>query len=93
VTVVREHHSRHTRHDAAPIEDQVRRIGGRIDPATGTLDAESYQSLTRKDTPFDRALKSKDPNVRFYAGQLREALGALPMLSPISNRPATNGRS
>jgi Cell Wall Hydrolase len=60
--------------DAAPIEAQVRRISDRINYGTNSLDAESYQSLTRKDTPLDRAMKSADPNVRHYAGQLREAL-------------------
>jgi hypothetical protein len=60
--------------DAGPIVDQVKRIADRIDYGTNSLDAESYQSLTRKGTPLDRALKSADPNVRYYAGQLREAL-------------------
>jgi hypothetical protein len=60
--------------DAVPIEAQARRIADRIDYGTDTLDAKSYQSLTRKDTPLDRAMKSADPNVRHYAGQLREAL-------------------
>jgi hypothetical protein len=60
--------------DAAPIFDQVQRIADRIDRGTGTLDAEAYQSLVRKETPFDRALKSRDPNVRYYAEKLRGSL-------------------
>jgi hypothetical protein len=61
--------------DAAPIEDQVQRIAGRI--RGGSLDNDAYQSLTRKGTPFDRALQSKDPNTRFYAGKLESALDDL----------------
>jgi hypothetical protein len=60
--------------DAEPIVDQVRRISDRVDYGTNSLDADAYQSLTRKDTPLDRAMKSPDPNVRFYVGKLRDAL-------------------
>jgi hypothetical protein len=60
--------------DAGPIENQVRRIADRIDFGTNSLSADSYQSLTRKGTPLDRAIHSADPNVRFYAGQIRDAL-------------------
>jgi hypothetical protein len=60
--------------DAEPVVSQVNRIADRIDFTSNSLKAESYQSLTRKDTPLDRAMHSADPNVRYYAGQLREAL-------------------
>lgn len=42
-------------------------MGNQIDGAT-------YQALTRKGTPLDRAMQSSDPNVRFYAGRIRDAL-------------------
>lgn len=60
--------------DWAPIKSQIQRISDRINYGTNSLDAESYQSLVRKGTPLDRAMKSGDPNVRHYAGRLREAL-------------------
>lgn len=40
----------------------------------GHIGGESYQALTRKGTPLDRAMQSPDPNVKYYASQIREAL-------------------
>ncbi len=57
-----------------PLLKQVENIGSLVDPATKTLSGEAYQSLTRKGAPLDRAMNSADPNIRHYAGQIRNAL-------------------
>ncbi len=38
------------------------------------LSGASYQALTRKGAPLDRAMSSSDPNIRHYAGQIKDAL-------------------
>ncbi|HEV2542911.1 MAG TPA: cell wall hydrolase [Methylobacterium sp.] len=44
----------------------------------GDIGGEEYQALTRKGAPLDRLMNSTNPNVKFYAGQIRDALdGAL----------------
>lgn len=60
--------------EVSPIENQMRDIASAIDPNAHTLTGETYQALTRKGAPLDRSLQSKDPNIRYYAGQVREAL-------------------
>jgi hypothetical protein len=40
----------------------------------GTISGDSYQALTRKGAPLDLAESSGDSNVRFVAGQIRDAL-------------------
>lgn len=65
--------------ELAPLENQMRDITSVINPNTrvspgGYLTGETYQAVTRKGAPLDRAIQSKDPNIRFYAGQIREAL-------------------
>lgn len=40
----------------------------------GVMDGKTYQSLTRKDTPLDRAMSDQDPNVAYYATRIRSAL-------------------
>lgn len=57
-----------------PLISQVGRIYDVINPETGTITGDSYQALTRKGTPLDNLMSSADPNMRFYAGQLRDAL-------------------
>ncbi len=57
-----------------PLLKQVENIGSLVDPGTKTLSGEAYQSLTRKGAPLDRAMNSADPNIRHYAGQIRNAL-------------------
>jgi hypothetical protein len=44
---------------------------------SGVMSGEAYQAFTRYGAPLSRALRSSDPNVRFFAGQLREALDGL----------------
>lgn len=57
-----------------PLQRQVQNIIDVVDPHTRTISPESYQALTRRGAPLDRAMQSSDPNVRHYAGQLREAI-------------------
>ena len=56
------------------IRNQISNI---LDTATknnGQLDGQAYQQLTRAGSPLSRAESAADPNVRYYAGQVRDAL-------------------
>ncbi len=57
-----------------PLLKQVENIGSLVNPETKTISGEAYQSLTRKGAPLDRAMNSADPNIRHYAGKIRDAL-------------------
>ena len=59
--------------DLSPISKQVERIGEEVDQ-TGQIPGETYQSLTQKGTALDRATESSNPNIRYYAQQVRGAL-------------------
>lgn len=59
--------------EVVPLARQMDAIVSKIDPA-GNLTGETYQALTRKGAPLDRAMQSTNPNVKYYAGQIREAL-------------------
>lgn len=49
----------------------------------GTITGQQYQQLTRFGTPLDKAIKSQNPNIAFYAGQIKDALdGALERFAP-----------
>lgn len=56
-----------------PIYNQLMSIAQTADK-NGVISGDSYQALTRKGAPLDRAINSSDPNVRFYAGQIKDAL-------------------
>jgi hypothetical protein len=58
--------------EMTPIKTQLGNILGKVED--GVIDGKTYQALTRKGAPLDRASSSSDPNVRFYAGQIRGAL-------------------
>lgn len=58
--------------EVAPLLRQVQSIGDAVN--NGELSGASYQALTRKGAPLDRAMSSADPNVAHYAGQIRDAL-------------------
>lgn len=58
--------------EVKPILNQIGNISSKI--TDGILDGKVYQALTRKGAPLDRALSSADPNIKYYAGQVREAL-------------------
>lgn len=40
----------------------------------GDIGGEEYQAFTRRGAPLDRLMQSNNPNMRYYAGQIREAL-------------------
>ena len=42
--------------------------------SSGTMSGESYQAFTRYGTPLSMAQRSPDPNIRHFAGQVRDAL-------------------
>lgn len=58
--------------EMAPLKTQISNIMGKIED--GVIDGKTYQALTRKGAPLDRASSSSDPNIRFYAGQIRGTL-------------------
>lgn len=61
--------------EVAPLLKQLDNIGSLVDPETHTLSGAAYQALTRKGAPLDRLINgSKDPNVGFYAGKIRDVL-------------------
>jgi hypothetical protein len=63
-----------TPEELRPLINQVRNVVGRIDPTTNAISGDAYQALTRRGAPLDRTLQSQNPNMRYYAGQIREAL-------------------
>lgn len=62
-----------TESEAAILHKQV---GNLLDKVTGAgeIEGPTYQALTRKGAPLDRAMSSSDPNVQHYAGRVKEAL-------------------
>ena len=57
-----------------PLLKQVENIGSTVDPGTGQISGASYQALTRRGSPLDRAMNSSDSNIRHYAGEIKSAL-------------------
>lgn len=53
-----------------------KQVGNILDRVTGAgeIEGPTYQALTRKGAPLERAMNSSDPNVRHYAGRVKEAL-------------------
>jgi hypothetical protein len=45
-----------------------------VDPNTRTLSGSAYQTLTRANTPFGRALSNPNPNISGVAGDIKDAL-------------------
>lgn len=60
--------------EVKPIVNQLENIRNSIDPQTGEISGKTYQALTRKGAPLDRAASSNNPNIRHYAGAIRSAL-------------------
>lgn len=56
------------------IKAQIDNIMNTAASGDGTIPGEAYQSLTRAGAPLQRAEHAGDPNVRFYASQIRDAL-------------------
>jgi hypothetical protein len=63
-----------TKPEIGPLEKQVGNILNKFIEGKGSISGETYQALTRKGAPLDRAMQSSDPNIRFYAGKLRDEL-------------------
>lgn len=59
--------------EVTPIKTQLSNILEKAGP-DGTITGESYQAMTRKGSPLDRAMNSSDTNIRHYAGEVRSAL-------------------
>lgn len=59
--------------EVTPLGRQIEAIVSKIDH-DGTISGETYQALTRKGAPLDRVMQSTNPNVKYYGGQLRDAL-------------------
>ena len=52
-----------------------KRINAIIDLAPeGEFDGKTFNNMMKKDAPLSRLQNSTDPNVKFYAGQIRSAL-------------------
>lgn len=51
-------------------------LGNILDKAKGAgeIDGKTFQTILRTGSPLDRATKSADSNVRYYAGQIKQAL-------------------
>jgi hypothetical protein len=58
----------------AAIKSQIDNVVGAAAQGNGTLTGDAYQQLTRAGSPLQRAESAADPNVRYYAGQVRDAL-------------------
>lgn len=69
--------------ESAPLTKQLQNIIGKFQQGGNSIDGATYQAITRKGAPLDRLLQSKDPNVRYYGNQIRDALdGALQRSAP-----------
>jgi hypothetical protein len=56
------------------IVSQITNILEAASDGDGAISGKTYQALTAKGSPLDRAMQSGDPNVRYYSGQIRNAL-------------------
>lgn len=66
-----------------PLRKQMLEIVGKFKAGDNSIDGETYQALTRKGAPLDRAIQSTDPNVSYYASKIRDALdGTLERSAP-----------
>jgi soluble lytic murein transglycosylase-like protein len=60
--------------EVGPINAQLNNIMEAASKGSGSISGDTYQALTRQNAPLGRAAQSGDPNVRFYARQVRDAL-------------------
>ena len=56
------------------IHSQIDNIIDAAATGNGTISGQAYQQLIRAGSPLQRAQQAGDPNVRYYANQVREAL-------------------
>ena len=59
--------------EVVPIQNQITNVLSAAGD-DGTISGSAYQALTRKGAPLDRAIQSDDPNVSYYAQQIRSTL-------------------
>lgn len=62
-----------TPEEMAPVSNQIANVLGHI-PQSGIIMGSQYQALTRHGTPLALAMRSRNPNIAFYAGRVRDAL-------------------
>ena len=52
-----------------------KRINATIDLAeNGEFDGKTFNNMMKKDAPLSRLQKASDPNIQYYAGQIRSSL-------------------
>ena len=56
----------------APLQRRITEIAGLV--KNGEFDGKTFNNMMKKDAPLSRLQKSADPNIRYYAGQIRTAL-------------------
>ena len=56
------------------INNHVEDVYRGFDPDSGMMEGQTYHSIVRKGAPLDRAIKSGDSNISYYATQIRSAL-------------------
>lgn len=62
------------------VDSQFKVIGAKVDDVIkmagegGQLTGKQYQALTRYNTPLSRAMKSADPEIRYYANEIKDLL-------------------
>lgn len=60
--------------ELAPVNNLIDNILEKAAAGGGQIEGSVYQAITRRGAPLDRAIRSADPNVSFYASRIREAL-------------------
>lgn len=63
-----------TADELRPINKIFDSILDAVDPNTRTIDGSAYQTLTRSNTPFGKALANPNPNISSVAGEIKDAL-------------------
>ncbi|HKP24024.1 MAG TPA: hypothetical protein VJV39_09175 [Dongiaceae bacterium] len=58
--------------EIAPLQEQIRDITALIGQNNGEISGAAYQALTRAKAPLDLLERSSDPNVRHFAGKVRD---------------------
>lgn len=59
---------------AKKVDNLLGNVVGKVDTNAHTIDADLYQSLTRKNGPLDNAINSRDSKIATYASEIKDAL-------------------
>lgn len=59
---------------AKKVDNLLDNVVSKVDTNNHTIDADLYQSLTRKDGPLDNAINSRDSKISTYASNIKDAL-------------------